>query len=233
MRILVAEGDVALAEFLKEQLESSHYTVEIACDCAALVAAIEAKRYDLAFIDVGCATTDVLGRIQSLRPDLLLVALSGDDDPTTQIRWLDAGADDFVTKPFYFSVLMARFRALLRRRNDGSTAVLSLGDLELNRVRRTVKRNGCSIDLTQKEFALLEFLMERPMQPVSRALIARNAWKLEDDSGSANTVDVYVNYIRKKLDSYGDRPVIRTVRGVGYQIGGAESGHEERHAAKN
>jgi DNA-binding response OmpR family regulator len=86
-----------------------------------------------------------------------------------------------------------------------------------------VKRNGCAIDLTQKEFALLEFLMERPMQPVSRDAIAKNAWNLQNQDPAANTVDVYINYIRKKLEAYGDRPLIRTVRGVGYQIGGAES----------
>jgi DNA-binding response OmpR family regulator len=153
----------------------------------------------------------------------LLIILSEKDDPVTQLSCLDAGADDFITKPFYISVLRGRFRALLRRRNNASSGVLSLGDLELNRMRRTVKRNGYMIDLTQKEFALLEFLMERPMQPVSRALIAKSAWNLQNEDVATNTVDVYVNYIRKKLDSCGGKPLIRTIRGVGYQIGGAEA----------
>jgi DNA-binding response OmpR family regulator len=146
---------------------------------------------------------------------------------------LDAGADDFVTKPFSLSVLRARFRALLRRRGNASSGVLSLGDLELNRIRRTVRRNGCPIELTQKEFALLEFLMERPMQPVSRAAIAMNAWKLQNGNDATNTVDVYVNYIRKKLDSFGGTPLIRTIRGVGYQIGGAQSAPVEQNAAND
>jgi DNA-binding response OmpR family regulator len=111
--------------------------------------------------------------------------------------------------------------------------VLSLEDLELNRMRRTVKRNGYPIELTQKEFALLEFLMERPMQTVSRASIAMNAWNLQNGDDATNTVDVYVNYIRKKLDSYGGRPLIRTIRGVGYQIGSMEAEHRGQHAAND
>jgi DNA-binding response OmpR family regulator len=96
-----------------------------------------------------------------------------------------------------------------------------------------VRRNGCPIELTQKEFALLEFLMERPMQPVSRAAIAMNAWKLQNGNDATNTVDVYVNYIRKKLDSFGGTPLIRTIRGVGYQIGGAQSAPVEQNAAND
>ena len=232
MKILVAEQDSALAEFIQEQLETEGYAVDLVRESAELVSAVEAKRYDLVVVGLESSVVEVVGQIRSVRPDLLLVVLSGETDPSTQFRCLDAGADDFITKPFYFSVLLGRFRALLRRRNPASTAVLLLGDLELNRVRRTVTRNGCAIDLTQKEFALLEFLMERPMQPVSRAVIAKSAWKVQDEGASANTVDVYVNYIRKKLDSYGGRPVIRTIRGVGYQIGGAERLHQE-DAANN
>ena len=226
MKILVGESDAALAAFIQEELEFGRYQVDVAADCETLIRAAETKRYELAVIGFDSAL-DTLGRIRSARPDLLLVALSGDTDPTAQSRWLDAGADDFIGKPFSLSILLARFRALLRRRNSASAAVLSLEDLELNRVRRTVKRNGATIDLTQKEFALLEFLMERPMQAVSRAAIARDAWKLEDANASTNAVDVYVNYIRKKLETSGERPVIRTIRGVGYQIGGAEAPRAE------
>jgi len=230
MNIVVAEKDAALAEFIKEQLEIEHYRVDLAVDRAELMAKIEAKRYDLAVIEFEPPEVQSLAKIRSIRPELLLVVLSGKGDPDTHLSCLDGGADDFITKPFYFSVLRARLRTLLRRRNNASTAVLSLEDLELNRMRRTVKRNGYAIDLTQKEFALLEFLMERPMQPVSRAVIAKNAWNLQDEDAATNTVDVYVNYIRKKLDSYGDRPLIRTIRGVGYQIGGAETVDRERYA---
>ncbi len=223
MRIVVAEQDVALADFIKEQLEIDRYVVDLARDPADLILKLEARRYDLTVIDLESPDMEILGKIRSIRPDVLLVVLSGKTDPETLLKCLDGGADEFITKPFFFSVLRARFRALLRRRSNGSNGVLSLEDLELNQLRRTVKRNGCPIELTQKEFALLEFLMERPMQPVSRAAIAMNAWKLQSGDDATNTVDVYVNYIRKKLDTYGGRPLIRTIRGVGYQIGGMDA----------
>jgi DNA-binding response OmpR family regulator len=222
MRIIVAERDSALAEFIKEQLEIELYGVDLAVNGAELMPKLASKRYDLAIVDLESSNLEDLGKIRSIRPDLMLVVLTEKKDPDTHFKCLDAGADDFITKPFYFSVLRARLRALLRRRNNASSGVLALEDLELNRMRRTVRRNGCSIDLTQKEFALLEFLMERPMQPVSRAAIAKDAWKLDTEDTTTNTVDVYVNYIRKKLESYGGRPLIRTIRGVGYQIGGIE-----------
>ncbi len=233
MKIVVAEKDLALAEFIKEQLELELYRVDLARDSAELISKLTTKRYDLAIIDLESPGVEILRKIRSIRPDLLVVVLSEKVDPATQLDCLDGGADDSITKPFYFSVLRARFRALLRRRNNASSGVLSLEDLELNRMRRTVTRNGCTIDLTQKEFALLEFLMERPMQPVSRASIAQNAWNLHDGDGATNTVDVYVNYIRKKLDSYGGRPLIRTIRGVGYQIGGTEISHKGHSVASD
>ena len=233
MRIVVAEKDSALAEFIKEQLEADLYRVDLARDCAELMSKLLAIRHDLAIVDLESPIAQILGKIRSLRPDLLVAILSEKLDPATHVECLDGGADDFITKPFYFSVLGARLRALLRRRNNASSGVLALEDLELNRMRRTVTRNGCTIDLTQKEFALLEFLMERPMQPVSRASIAQNAWNLQNGDGATNTVDVYVNYIRKKLDSYGGRPLIRTIRGVGYQIGGTETAPERRSAASD
>src|SRR5580692_4320439 len=232
MRIVVAEKDCALAEFIKEQLEVEFYTVDLARDAEELVSKLESRRYDLAIANLEFTGIEILSQIRTLRPDLLVVVLSGQDDPETHLKCLDAGADDFVTKPFSLSVLRARFRALLRRRGNASSGVLSLGDLELNRIRRTVKRNGCPVELTQKEFALLEFLMERPMQPVSRAVIAENAWHIPNGDAATNTVDVYVNYIRKKLNFYGDRQLIRTVRGVGYQIGGAEATHREQPSAR-
>jgi DNA-binding response OmpR family regulator len=233
MRIVVADKDAALAEFIKEQLEAKHYAVDTALDHAELLSKLEARQYDLAIVGIVSPGFEILGQIRRIRPDLLLVVLSGNADADTHLRCLDAGADDFITKPFTISVLGARFRALWRRRSNASSGVLSIEGLELNRIRRTVKRNGCPVDLTQKEFALLEFLMERPMQPVSRAVIAENAWHLPSGDVATNTVDVYVNYIRKKLSSFGDRPVIRTVRGVGYQIGGTEAAHSEQPLTGN
>jgi DNA-binding response OmpR family regulator len=233
MRIVVAEKDAALAEFIKEQLEAKHYAVDVAPEEPDLLTKVAAKRYDLAIVDLESPCFEILRKIREIRPELLLVVLSGKNDPETHLACLDAGADDFIPKPFHFSVLGARFRALWRRRNNASSGVLALEDLELNRIRRTVKRNGCPVELTQKEFALLEFLMERPMQPVSRAVIAENAWHIPNGDAATNTVDVYINYIRKKLNFYGDQQLIRTVRGVGYQIGGAEPRRQDQPSAND
>jgi DNA-binding response OmpR family regulator len=230
VRIIIFEKDHTLAEFIKERLESESYEVDLALDPADLMSNLESKPYDLAILSLEPPHFDVIRKIRQIHPDLLLVVFSDKKDAGTQLVCLDAGADDFITKPISLSILGARFRALLRRRSKSSSGVLALEGLELNRIRRTVKRNGCPVDLTQKEFALLEFLMERPMQAVSRAAIAENAWHIPSGNVATNTVDVYVNYIRKKLGSYGDRPLIRTVRGVGYQIGGADAAPDDEHS---
>ena len=236
MRIVIAENDVPLAEFIKEQLESEHWRVDLAGSDSELEFQLQANAYGLAIIDLGLPTKeglDLLRRIRAGSPDLLVLILSVSGDPETHFNCLDAGADDFITKPFYSSVLLARLRALLRRRNHSSNTILKVEDVELDRVRRTVKRNGCAIDLTQKEFALLEILMERPLQPVSRATISKDAWNLRDGDKMTNTVDVYINYLRKKIDFDDDHPLIRTVRGVGYQIGGAGTNNREKCAANS
>jgi DNA-binding response OmpR family regulator len=235
------QKDVSLAEFVKEQLENEHFSVDLAGNTAELMSLLQTRQYDLAILDLETGSqpgpeshsVELVRKVRSFRPDLLILVLSHLADPDTHFNCLDAGADDFVTKPFYSSVLRARFRALLRRRNNPSTAILKVEDLELDRIRHIVRRNGCAIDLTQKEFALLEFLMERPMQAVSRAIIAKDAWNLQEEDTATNTVDVYINYVRKKLESYGDRPLIRTIRGVGYQIGGAGNVTQEQVVSGN
>jgi two-component system copper resistance phosphate regulon response regulator CusR len=136
-----------------------------------------------------------------------------------RVRGLDAGADDYVAKPFAFAELAARIRAVLRRGNRPAHAVLSVEDLTIDRVSHTVQRGGHSIDLSPKEFALLEFLMRNPGQPVTRSSIVEQVWKLNFDS-MTNVVDVYINYLRRKVDTGYNRSLIRTIRGVGYQIGG-------------
>jgi DNA-binding response OmpR family regulator len=241
MKIVVAEKDLALAEFMKEQLEGQHFGVDLASNPSELMSLLQTRHYDLAILDLEAGiepgpespNVALVRKVRAIRPELLLLVLSQSADPKTHFNCLDAGADDFIIKPFYSSVLLARFRALLRRRNNSSTAVLKVEDLELDRIRRTVKRNGCPVDLTQKEFALLELLMERPMQAVSRANIAKEAWNLEEADLATNTVDVYINYVRRKLESFGDRPLILTVRGIGYQIGGAGRPAREQASSTN
>ncbi len=136
-----------------------------------------------------------------------------------QVRLLDAGADDSLAKPFEFAELAARIRAVLRRGSRPGRAVLKVGDLEIDRVAHAVQRGGHSIELSPKEFALLEFLMRHEGQAVTRTAIVEQVWKLNFDT-MTNVVDVYINYLRRKVDSGYDRPLIRTIRGVGYQIGG-------------
>ncbi|MBI3405637.1 MAG: response regulator transcription factor [Acidobacteria bacterium] len=151
-------------------------------------------------------------------PVIVLTARSGVED---RVQGLDLGADDYLTKPFSFSELSARVRALLRRGSRPAESTLKVEDLELDRVGRSVKRAGRRIDLTQKEFALLEYLMRNAGRRVTRAMIIEHVWNLSYDS-MTNVVDVYVNYVRKKVDENYERKLIRTVRGVGYQLGGEE-----------
>jgi DNA-binding response OmpR family regulator len=180
------------------------------------------QSYDLVLLDLnlqGLGGLDVLKGIRSKKPDLPVMLVAGTSPVEERVRGLDAGADDYIAKPFAFAELAARIRAVLRRGNRPARALLSVEDLELDRVSHTVRRRGLNIDLSPKEFSLLEFLMRHEGQPVSRNTIVEQVWKLNFDA-MTNVVDVYINYLRRKADSSHDRALIRTVRGVGYQIGG-------------
>jgi DNA-binding response OmpR family regulator len=222
MRILVAEDDAPLAEFLHERLLQEQFAVHVVTD------GIEAQRlafdqpYDLVILDLhgpGFAGLDVLRGIRSRKPDLPVLMVAGDGLVEERVRGLDAGADDYLVKPFVFAELSARIRAVLRRGNRPARAVLHIGDLELDRVTHAVRRGTQDIGLSPREFALLEFLMRHEGQPVSRTSIVHEVWKLDFDT-STNVVDVYINYLRRKVDSGHNHSLIRTIRGVGYQIGG-------------
>jgi DNA-binding response OmpR family regulator len=223
MRILIVEDDAPLGEFLKLRLREHQFSVDIAAVVADAIHMTDKGSYDLVLLDLGLPGADgmeLLRHIRGTKPQLLVLLLMGSATSEDRVKALDAGADDYMTKPFSFAELSARIRALLRRIHAPASAVLKVEDLELDRIGRTVRRGGCAIDLTQKEFALLELLMQRPLQPMSRVAITEQAWKSSDDT-TTNIVDVYINYLRKKIDSGFDRPLIRTIRGVGYQIGGA------------
>jgi len=146
-----------------------------------------------------------------------LAILTGRKEVETRVRCLDLGADDYLLKPFSISELRARCRAILRRRRD-TNLVLRQDNLELNRVERTVNRDGVSVSLTNKEFALLEYLLLNRGRAVSRSTLLERVWNINATS-STNVVDVYVNYLRRKLTDYGEYPLIQTVRGEGYAIG--------------
>ena len=228
MRVLVAEDDNALASFVRKGLEAEHYAVDIASDGAEAQYMAEEYDYDLVILDLTLPQTDglhVLKRVRAKKSGLPVLVLTARSRVEDRVKGLDLGADDYLTKPFSFSELSARVRALLRRGSRPAESVLRAEDLELNRVERTVKRAGRRIELTPKEFALLEYLMLNAGRRVTRTMIIEHVWNLSFDT-MTNVVDVYINYLRKKVDEGFDPKLIRTVRGVGYQLGSGEDDEE-------
>ncbi len=222
MRILVADDDRPVASFIAKGLTAEHYVVDVAGDGEEALFLAQHYDYDLLILDLNLPKLDglsVLQQIRARKPQLGVLVLTGKIDVGDRVRGLDLGADDYLTKPFSLAELLARVRAVLRRSTRPYEAVLQVEDLVLDRMHRTVTRAGRPIELTPKEFALLEFLMQNANRPVSRARIIEHVWNLAFDT-STNVVDVYINYLRKKVDQGFPRRLIRTVRGVGYQIGG-------------
>jgi len=222
MRLLIAEDDGPLAEFLSKALSEENYAVDVAPDAATARLLAQQCSYDLAILDVNlpdASGLDVLREIRGKQPALPVLLLTARSRVEDRVKGLDLGADDYLAKPFSFGELSARLRALLRRGGRPLDLILRVGDLELSRVERTVSRAGRRIDLSQKEFALLEYLMRNAGRPVTRTMIIENVWNLSFDS-MTNVVDVYINYLRKKVDEGFGVRLIRTVRGVGYQLGG-------------
>jgi DNA-binding response OmpR family regulator len=219
MRILVVEEDELLAEFLRERLFEEHFDVLVANrhDLAATLLASE--KFDGMVLDLSIANgIELLRQARKNESNLMVIALAPASSPADCVKSLEAGADDYLAKPFSSMELIARIRAMFRRRSVPAEAQLKVEDLTLDRIARTVQRGRHRIDLTQKEFELLEFLMERAFQPVTRDVITQFAWESEQEKPT-NLVAVYINYLRKKVDSGFERPLIRTVRGIGYQIG--------------
>jgi DNA-binding response OmpR family regulator len=224
MRILVAEDDAPLADFLCQQLQQEQFSVQVVSDGIAAQQLASDQSYDLVLLDLtlpGAQGLDVLRVIRSKKPDLPVLIVTGANKVEERVRGLDAGADDYVAKPFDFSELSARIRAVLRRGSRSERTVLQIEDLQLDRMAHAVRRGGHELALSPKEFALLELLMRNEGRPVSRAAIIAEVWKLNLDT-MTNVVDVYINYLRRKVDFGAERTLIRTIRGVGYQIGVAE-----------
>ena len=176
--------------------------------------------YDLMILDLNLPKMDgiaVLARIRPRKPSLPVLVLTGRSRIEDRVQSLDSGADDVLIKPFSFTELSARVRALLRRRPFATDTLLKLADLELNRVERTVKRAGKRIELTSKEFGLLEYLLRNAGHRITRSMIVEHVWNLSFDTGT-NVVDVYINYLRNKIDESFTPKLIHTVRGVGYEL---------------
>jgi two-component system, OmpR family, copper resistance phosphate regulon response regulator CusR len=222
MRLLVVEDEKKMAAFLKKGLSEAGYSVDHAGTGASAEALAVENAYDCVVLDVMLPDQTGFDTAASLRregyggPILFLSALSGTKD---KVRGLDVGGDDYLTKPFSFDELLARVRALLRRQSDSSTkgTVIRFADLEMDLVKRKVKRGERELALTTKEFSLLEFFMRNPAKPLSRTSIAEHVWDVHFDSDS-NVIDVYINMLRKKLGQKDEKRLIHTIVGVGYVL---------------
>ncbi len=221
MRILVVEDQPKMSGFVKKGLVEIGYVVDIAETGASAEAMVAENEYDLIILDVmlpdqnGMDTSRHLRRDAYEGPILMLTALSTTKD---KVNGLDSGADDYLTKPYSFDELLARIRALLRRKSNTSLGgSLRYHDLELDLIGRRVKRDGKEINLTAKEFSLLEYLMRNAEKPVSRVQIAEHVWDIDFDTES-NVIDVYINLLRKKVDSPFQAKLIHTVIGTGYVL---------------
>jgi DNA-binding response OmpR family regulator len=221
MRILIAEDDAPLASFIAKTFTAEDHSTDIAENGEEALQRLAERPYDLLILDLNLpvvAGSQVLSKIRSRDVDLPILILTATDHVAERVACLDAGADDYLTKPFSFSELSARVRALLRRKNRPVRTVLKIEDLELDCVQRTVRRGGKAIDLTPKEFRLLEYFMRNAGSRISRNMIIQFVWNLSPDT-MTNVVDVYVNYLRKKIDDGAKVKLIHTIRGVGYEFG--------------
>jgi heavy metal response regulator len=220
MRILVVEDEKKVASFIKKGLEEEGYAVDVAADGEEGLALALICVHDLIILDIRLPKMDGLHVLQALRqgsvtiPVLLLTVRATIED---KVLGLDAGADDYLTKPFAFQELVARVRALLRRRVEAEPTILRMADLALDPARRTVTRGGETIDLTPREFALLDYFMRNPGRVLTRTMIAEHVWDYSFDT-STNVIDVYVNYLRRKVDADREPKLLRTIRGVGYVL---------------
>jgi len=220
MHILVVEDDASLASLLRKGLEAEHYAVDVASDGDDARWLASENDFDLMILDLNLPKMDgiaVLHLVRPQKPSLPVLVVTGRSRIEDRVHSLDCGADDCLTKPFSYTELSARVRALLRRHPVTTEAVLRVADLELNRVERWVKRAGKRIELTAKEFGLLEYLLRNAGHRVTRAMIVEHVWNLSFETGT-NIVDVYINYLRKKIDAGFTPRLIHTVRGVGYEL---------------
>lgn len=223
MRILLIEDEAKVARFIQKGLEAEGYEVETASDGKIGEKKAKSADYDFIILDILLPKKNGFEVLQSLRkegnktPILVLTARSGTEDI---VQGLDLGADDYLTKPFAFNELLARVRSLLRRETRSKT-VLKVNDLQLNTVTHKATRSGTTIDLTSREYAMLEFLMHNAAKLVTRQQLAKEVWGFDFDPGT-NIVDVYVNHLRKKIDQKFEKKLLHTVRGRGYYLSDKE-----------
>jgi two-component system copper resistance phosphate regulon response regulator CusR len=226
MRVLVAEDDERLAALLRKGLQESGISVDLASDGEQAVAMGRSDLYDVLLLDIVLPVRSGFDVIRQLRADGLdtpIMCLTARDALGDKVTGLDLGADDYLTKPFEFPELLARLRALGRRAPGVAPSVLTCGDLVMDPAMREVRRAGQAIDLTPKEYSLLEFLLKRQGSAVSRASVVDHVWGLNSEV-LLSAVDVFVSRLRSKIDAPFGAPLIHTVRGVGYAVREGGSG---------
>lgn len=218
MRILIAEDDTGLASSIKANLEAGHYAAAVSAAGEEARAMASKGNFDLVVLDLNMLQgLAILTFLRTQKPSMPILVLTEHNRVEDRVQCLDLGADDCLCKPFSFAELSARIRALMRRSHWPPESVLAVDDLKLDRVERRVERAGRRIDLTVKEFCLLEYLMRNAGRRMTRAMIVEHVWSLSFEP-CTNVVDVYVNYLRRKLDHGCGKHLIHTIRGVGYEL---------------
>jgi heavy metal response regulator len=218
MKILVVEDEKKVSSFIKRGLEEEKYEVDTAADGEEALKCLAGSNYDLVILDVMLPKKDGLSVAKEMRGSRVatpILMLTAKDTVEDIVAGLESGSDDYLTKPFAFTELLARVRALLRRSEMDRGAEIHFSDLRIDPVTHKVWRGTKEIDLTAKEYGLLEYFMRNPNQVLTRTMIAEHVWDYTFDSFT-NIIDVYVNYLRKKVDRDADKKLIHTVRGVGY-----------------
>jgi DNA-binding response OmpR family regulator len=220
MRILVVEDERRLAGIIKRGLLEENYNVDTSYDGEDAQYMAETISYDLIILDVMLPKKDGITVCHELRTKMInipILMLTAKDTVEDRVKGLDSGADDYMVKPFAFSELLARVRALLRRKALSKTAKLQVGDLIIDTLTREVRNGERKIDLTSKEYSILEYFMRHPNIIITRTMLEENAWDYEFDMTS-NIIDVYIRRLRSKIDDEGKESVIQTIRGAGYRL---------------
>ena len=221
MRVLLVEDEKRVRDFVARGLRAEQFAVDTAEDGATALSFAETYKYDLLILDLllpGRSGTELLRKVRLKDKQVPILVLTARDSITDKVENFEAGADDYLTKPFMFAELLSRVKALLRRTSLNQSSVLRVADLELDQISQQVRRGGRRIELTAKEYALLQYMMSNVNRVISRTLMLEHVWDQSFD-GATNIVDVYVRYLRNKVDGPFEKKLIRTVRGFGYLIG--------------
>jgi DNA-binding response OmpR family regulator len=220
MRVLLIEDEAAIVRYLERGLREEGHQVESAATGEDGIELAASEDIDLVIIDIGLPGLDghqVLATIRDRKPTLPAIMLTARDDVTSKVRALDAGADDYIVKPFSFAELTARMRAAMRRGDQRRASGIEVGDLRIDFLQRRAWRGGRLIELSNREFTLLAYLMQHAGQVLTRTQLLEAVWDYDFDPGS-NVVDVYIRYLRRKIDEPGRPSVIQALRGVGYRF---------------